>query len=267
MATLMGMGTEIRLPTLEPRPWGLFTQVVSEHPAIMVDGFDRGPLGAKWLIRDAYSFGAVDVTDPCDIEDVDDLLANNIDLDDASTRPFQAFNSLQCSTIGGLEMPEINRMLMDDEEITRSAALVLGLTTSVSADHLNLVDDSTSLGASASITAAIAAVENALADRIANGRGHVLIPLTLLAAAKAADLLMMMDGQYVTPAGHRVIADAGHDPQNTIFGTGALTYWMSEARMVDNRDGFSPPINKVRGTYVRYAWVAFNPNHAVRTTV
>lgn len=261
------MGPEITLPALEVRPWGLFTQVVDEHPPVIVDGAERSALGVKWINRDAYQYGAVGTADPCDVDANDDLLANSLTLSADDTAPFQSFNSLACSVIGGLEMAEINEMLQSDAEITRSAALVLGLTTAISADHANLAADATDLGASASIIAAIGLIDDGLGDRIANGRGYVFIPLKLLAAAKAAGAIIMMDGTLMTAAGHRVISDAGHRPESVIYGTGALTYRMGEARRVDNPDGFTPATNMLRGTYVRYAWVAFNKNHAVKTTV
>jgi len=262
MPTVSTLGPEIFLPRLELRPWGLFTQVVSEVDMMRGD-IDRTGFGAKWIVRNALTPNAVPVD--CDVEEAIDT--REINLDTEETMPFSSFDMLQCSTIGGLEMPELNRMLLADEELTRSAALTLAITTQITPDHLNLLDDSTLLGAGTDIADAMGLIEDGLGDRIANARGHIFVPLRLLAAAFDHSAVFLRDGELSSPAGHRVISDSGHGLNDHLFGTGSIAYSLTAPKMVTGEGHLDRTTNTLLGIWQRYGVVAFNPLHSVRATV
>ncbi len=259
-----GFGIEVSLPALPLRDVGLFTQVV---PMIdtMFAGADRLGFGAKWLQRDALHTAVTTIADVCDPDSVIDV--DEIDVSVGSTLPFGFNQSLRCSTIGGLDQVEINAMLDSDEEATRSEALTRALTTSLGGDHLNFVDDSTAV-AGGTMQEAMGAIEQGLGQRISNLRGYIFVPLTLLGAARSSGGVRLLDGYLVSPAGHLVVADAGHESQNTIYGTGAIGYAVSAPIQVMG-GGFqlNRNTNVLTGVRARYGVIAFNPEHTVRSTV
>jgi len=262
MPTVSNMGAEIALPRLELRPWGLFTQIVEEVDVVRED-VDRTGFGAKWIVRGPYTPNAVAVD--CETEEAIDT--REINLDTVEQMPFSSYDMLQCSSIGGLDMPEINAMLLADEEFTRSAALTLAITTQITPDHLNLLDDSTLLGAGTDIADAMGLIENGLGDRIANARGHIFVPLRLLAAAFDHSAVFLRDGELSSPAGHRVISDSGHGLDNHLFATGALAYSMTDPMLVTGDGHLDRETNTLLSIWERKAFVAFNPLHSVRATV
>lgn len=266
MPTIAGLGIEIELPRLPLRVGGLFTAVVPQVD-IMAEGADRTGFGAKWIIRDAYDV-MLDTIPECSADD--SFQAEEIDLTTAETLPFSAADMISCTTIGGLSMPELNAMLDDDVEATRSFAFAAATTTQISVDHLNLADDSTDVGPGADVVAAMGLIEDGLGDRIANLRGYIFVPLTLLAEAVRDGSVQRdeMTGELTSPAGHLVIADAGHGPQDTLFGTGAMAWGLSPAIPVTDSGGWvDRSRNKMAAVRQRYGVVAFNPNHSVRATV
>lgn len=260
-ATVQGMGLTVRLPALELRSTGLFTQVVPQVDLVGSDGVDRTGMGAAWITRDALGVTVAGIDDPCDIDS--EITLDQIDLSQESTMPFAFNQTLSCSTIGGLGMPEINAMLDSDFEAVRSEALMRGLTTVISADHLNFVA-ATSVGSGA-ILVALGLIEDGLGDRISNLRGHIFIPLTLLPAAVGSGAVKMVNGELVSPAGHKVISDAGHDSQTTLYATGAIAWALQAATSV--REKLDRNMNVLTGLRQHYAVVAFNPEHTIRATV
>jgi hypothetical protein len=218
-----GMGPLAPLPPL-PLRQGIFTDVVPELEGVFVDGANRVGMGAKWITRDALHVTVTALGDPCDW-DAEPVTFDEIVLGTESTAAFSFHQTLSCSTIGGMGMPEINQMLDSDYDAIRSEALMAGLTTNITGTT-NFVSDSTSV-TGGTIVPSIAAIEDALADRISNLRGYIFVPITLLAPAVAAGAIKMINGQMQSPAGHLVVADAGHVAQNTLYGTGAIAWAIS----------------------------------------
>jgi hypothetical protein len=267
MPTIEGLGIEIQLPDLLLRTRGLFTDVVPTVDMVYAgpDGTlaDRTGFGARWMGRDAYDV-LMDTIVGCDEDDT--FTSEEIDLVEQDTLPFSYATTMRCSTIGGMGMPEINDWLDDDEMAIRSFAFAAAATTT--GTHLNLVDESTGLGAGADMAAAMGLIEQGLGQRIANLRGYVFVPLTLLTEAVNLGAVITEGGEYVTPAGHRVIADAGHTAQNTLYGTGAMAWALSPPVPVVGNDGwFDRGRNRLVGVRQRYGLVAFNPLHSVSATV
>lgn len=261
MPTTLSMGAEIRLPMLELVPWGLFTDVVPEID-LAVQGTDRTALGGKWVTRDAYTVDLDTYTCAAD----DDINDDVITLEPGrETLPFMQHQMISCSTVW-VNMDWLNDWLADDARMTRSAALVKAVTTAITANHLNFVDDATALAGSNSMAKGIALVEDALSERILNGRGYIFVPPILLAHAMN-DGIFVSNGELVSPRGHRVICDAGHQ-DTTLYGTGAMGWSITEAQRISGDLGvFEFSDNTQYGAYTRYGVVFFNPAHTVKNAI
>lgn len=264
MPTLMSMGTEVMLPPLELRPYGLFTQVVPEI-SLVVDDTDRTIFGAKWMGRDAL---AIALDHPvCD--DDEDTTVNVVELTEQYTIGFSQHGRMRCSTIR-IDAAELNRWNADDAELSRSAALVRAITTQVDAEMLNFVDDATALAGSDNLVEAVGLVEGALAERILNARGYIFIAPGLLPYAMSADVVRVSGSTLLSPGGHRVISDAGHHNglEGTVVGTGALGYSMGSVNVLTGELGnFDIDGNDLEAVWIRYGAVVFNPLHTVKTAV
>ncbi len=259
----VNIGIEVQLPELELRTYGLFDQVV---PRLSFEqaGADRIGFGAKWMERDPYDI-MIDTIAGCSVDD--SFSAEEVTLEENSTVAFSFADIISCSTIGGLDAAEINRRLDDDEDALRSFALASAATVAISGDHLNLAVNSTSV-TGGDIVDTIGNIEQALGQRIANLRGHILVPLTLLGAAMQMSVVRQVGNTLLSPAGHKVIADAGHGPQNIVFGVGQMAWGMSPPIPVTG-DGLwlDRSTNKLTGARQRYGIVVFNEQQAVRATV
>jgi len=204
-----------------------------------------------------------------DCPDGDDgFTAGSIDLTDREQPGFRIFDlietKLRCLLAGG----DAGQVLKDNADLLLSEALTTAATTQITADHLNLADDSTSVGSGA-IVAAMGLIEDGLADRISNAQGYIFVPITLLASAKSTGVVRLVDGALMSPAGHKVISDAGHGSQSTLYGTAQLAYALSgtEVRGGPGDYVFDPTNNTIAYLSETYGLVVFNPAFSVRATV
>lgn len=262
MTVLIGTQPEIFLPELEDRPWGRFIDVVPMVD-VTVQGTDRTPMGVKLMAEAAMEPIVADFDCTYDVVVKD---AGNLGYNEVSSSSFVVFNMLECSTLSG-DMSIAGEYARRSARDLVSEALAFAATTQVSVDHLNFADDSTDLGAAATIVDAIGLIEDGLGDRISNKRGFIFIPLRSLASAMAAGVVQRVGSSLLSPAGHRVVADAGHDA-DVVFGAGQIGWSMTDARMLSGEDG---QIDITRNTRTwlseSYGVIVFNPNHAVRSTL
>lgn len=259
-----GMGPEIRLPELPERPWGRFIDVVPQLD-VTVDGTDRTPMGARWMAEAAYSPIIQDFDcEALPAEEVEKQ-AGNLVLGETTSAAFLSFNLFECSTLSGDMGPFFDYVQRTFDSLV-SEALAWAATHALTGDHLNLAANSTNLGASDSTVEAIARIESGLAQRISNKRGYVFIPVRRLAEAVSDGAVFLSGGQYVTPAGHFVISDAGHNNDGTFYGTGALGYSVTNPQDLSGPEGqIDITRNTRRWLRENYGLIAFNPNHSVRT--
>lgn len=256
-----GQGIRIELPTLEDRPWGMFIDVVPELSLVDSKGVNRAAFGAKFLAEGDLTPQLIDFN--CGV--ADDLDTGNIVYTELEQIAFSAWNLISCSAIS--EDPEILRArLKNNARAVESEILAQGVTTQITATHLNLLDDSALLSASVGIQTAVSKVESALADRMSNKRGYIFVPIVLLAQAFTSGAVKLVNGVLVSAAGHLVISDAGHGSDTTVFGTGEMGQYISP---VMNPEGGELEIDRDIVTLwaQRYAIVVFNPAHSVRTVV
>lgn len=266
---ITGQGVEIRLPMMTSLPWGLF---IDEVPRISIvdayEGRDRTLLGARFMAQGALSPIIVDFD--CEyIEDPEDEKTGNVTLEQREVVAFEFHNLFECSELSG-DMSDFAGMLRRTFEATASEALTFLATANTPSAHLNLATDSTALAASTSPTDAIGAVEKGLRDRISNLAGYIFVPPRQLAAAMAAGAVRLMDGRLISPAGHTVISDAGHQGDGTFYGTGAMGYAVTNPEFIGNQGemGELDRTRNIRRWLVEnYGVVAFNPAWSVRTTL
>jgi hypothetical protein len=262
-ATIMGMGPRTRLPQIPLRTRGLFIDAATPLD-LVVAGTDRTGLGATYMDQGAITQGTLVLID-CD--STDDFSDQRIALTQRDQLPFTQYLEIVCQ--GDIDGATLQGYLDDVERLTTSAMLARGLTVEVSG-NLDLAAQSTSVGAGTGIAAAIGLLEDGLAERIGNGRGTILVPLLLLAAAITAggvEVDSASPTNLFSPAGHVVVSDAGHQDAN-LYGVGALGYSVTPARPLSGSGPWvDPDTNETKAGFSRTGLVAYNPAHAIRATV
>lgn len=269
-------GPEVFLPALQPRPWGRFLDAVPNITEQFIDTnentgetVNRTARGAKFMAEAALSPIIVDYT--CGVDD--DKTEGNLGLTLTEAAGFLSFNLLTCSTLSG-DLDPLKNYVNRNFNATVSEALAYAATNPISADHLNLADDSDVVSASTSLVDVIGAIEAGLAERISNEQGYIFISPRYLAAARSAAVLTFFNGTLYTPSGHIVISDAGHRPYNVVYGTAGLGYSITNAEDLDSLDhsgsvsrGSEGNRNLVTWLKENYGLVVFNPNWSVRSTL
>jgi hypothetical protein len=251
------------LPTVELRTRGLFIDAATPVDLVR-EGTDRTGMGASYMSVGDIGPGTLVLIDCDSVEDFSD---QQIVLTQRDQLPFSQYAQIVCT--GDIDDATLTDAVATVARLTASAMLARGLTLEVSG-NLDLAAQSDSVGAGTGIANAVGLVEDGLGDRIANGRGTIMVPLRLLAPAMA-DASVMDDPNSPTglssPAGHVVVSDAGHGDTN-IYGVGALGYSLTEARSLSGADPWhDPDTNEVFAGFSRTGIVIYNPDHAVRATV
>jgi len=254
-----GMGPEITLPATRRRPWGTFKEVVPEIK-VESEGADRTAMGVRYMAPGAYSPILADYS--CSSTDTK---TGNMTLTEVVQPAYLSFNLLECSTLTGSER-RLEGDLNDIYEATISEALAQAATgLRLSTSHHTLWNDSTILTTGANITETIGNIEDGLAERISNEQGYIFVAPRVLAAAKAAGAVFILDGQLYSPGGHLVVSDAGHGFDNWVFGTGAIGWSVLPVPGTEHSFDRSRNINLWMREH--YGLVVFNPAHSVRAAI
>jgi hypothetical protein len=257
----------IELPALELRRANKFTDVaVDIADRFIDDGVNRAARGASFM-----SIGALQPIVSAYWCNIDDNKGTaNITITKDTQAGILSFNFLQCSALSG-DLDWMTKWVDQTVGDLASHALAFMITTQMlPAGHMNLLEDGVNVGPGSTIIDALERVEDGLAERASNYRGTVFVPIRRLAELVSLGVLGESgpDVGLVTPAGHRVVADAGHQGDNTIFGTTQLGYAVqSSVDLNDYVSQLNRVHNDIRWMAELYAIAVFNKNHTVYATV
>jgi hypothetical protein len=207
----------------------------------------------------------------------DDLQTYGVDCEDPDTKdlvdypeitdqqPFLLVDGIRCSTLSSL--PEfMDARLAHNLDVYASAAFAQELLTGAASGGHSLEGDADSLAAAGDLVSAIAALEDSLAGALHGGMGLLHMSPGTLAAVAAAGLAVFTDGQWKTPSGHTIVADAGYAADElsdtvTIYATGPVFYAISETQGVGSRNQESTDLERNIHLFLgeRYGIVVFDP--------
>jgi hypothetical protein len=259
----------VDLPPLRPRPANLFTDVaVDISSQLKSDGVERTARGARFM----YLGQLQPIVKPfwCNVDD--DKSTTNITMNNQGvSAAFLSYAWFQCSGLSG-DLGWMPPMVEMAQESLISHALAFAATTiMLPGEHMSLAESATDVGNGSTILDSLARVEDGLAEKASNAQGVVFIPIRQLANLVSLGTLGEgPDKGYLTPAGHRVISDAGHQGDNTIFGTTQLGYATQSPDPEDLNDyvaQFNRVHNDIRWLAETYGLVVFNPAHTVKSTL
>lgn len=256
----------VDLPPLRLRQGSLFVDVASDISSQFKDGnADRTARGATWLSLGALA--PIVKAYWCNIDD-DKSTANLTTTQNSNAGALQ-YNHLTCSAIG-VDGPWLSDLVDGTVRDLASHALAFMATTQMlPPGHINFLENGTNVGAGATIIDALERVEEGLAERASNYQGQISVPIRRLAELTSLGVLYReAGGRVYSPAGHEVIIDAGHQGDNTIFGTTQLGYSIqSSVELNDYVTVLNRVHNDIRWMAETYLAVVFNPNHTVYSTV
>ena len=130
--------------------------------------------------------------------------------------------AIQCSTLWmtAAELHKHLDVLLESELSAIFAEQVMqGLYNPAAPTLYNQADDVSQTGMGGGAMAAVAAVEDGLADRWRDSIGMIHVPPSVF--IQIADTLEYADGRFYTPSGHIVVADAGYQAGSP--GSGVIT--------------------------------------------
>lgn len=255
----------ITLPALRLRPGQLFIDVATDISAqFKEDGVDRTARGAVWLALG--SLAPIVKAYWCNIDD--DKSTGNITLTTPTNAGALQYNHLTCSAIG-VDGPWLSDLVDGTVRDLASHALAFMATTQMlPPGHINFLENGTNVGPGSTIIDSLERVEEGLAERASNYQGQIAVPIRRLAELVSLGVLHFNGDRMFSPAGHEVFADAGHQGDNTIFGTTQLGYSIqSSVDLNDYVSVLNRVHNDIRWMAETYLAVVFNPNHTVYATV
>lgn len=247
----------IALPPLEERPRGLLTQVAT-RVSLSDDRANRVAFGAKIQVS-----GPLEVEiEAIDCEDMEPV-EGRVSLDWLYTQAFTMREIFECSTLGN--DPETHaRLVRQAVEMTLSEGLATALTQTTVPGVLNLAEEAEFYGSWATIDEVLAVLDLALAEKISNARGVILMNPAHLTEAVDAGGVIVFPERLETPSGHRVVADAGV-PTSDIFATGAIGFDYTSPTIFGGDLGQTIPAKNITEWLAQtYGVVVFNPDHSAR---
>lgn len=260
----------VDLPPLRLRPANKFTDVARDISAQFKDGgIDRTARGASFMYLGQLQPKVAPFW--CNIDD--DKSTTNITLNkDGKAAAILSYSWFQCSGLSG-DLGWMPPLVETTYEGLISHALAFAATTiMLPPEHMSLAKSAADVGNGSTILDALGRVEDGLAERASNYQGVVFVPIRSLANLVSLGTFGEgADGGFITPAGHLVIADAGHQGDNTIYGTTQLGYAIQTG--IDTSELNSPVAqfnrvhNDVRWLAETYGLVVFNPAHTVKSTL
>ena len=148
--------------------------------------------------------------------------------------PFRIEESITCSTLGAWSPEELTQWAKQEARAGYSVALARqvwgGLYGVGQQNLLGATVAEVTIGSDLSVVSALAAVDAALGQRLL-GRGLVHMTPDVLVRLWAAQAVMqdLTTGQWLTPTGHRIVADYGYYNSGAggtayIFGSGPVYY-------------------------------------------
>lgn len=263
------------LSTPERLPFSQAVDMYSTLPLDYVQGPDameRWLAGVTFVPRGIATSTIVLTEDPC-------VLLNSFGtkqgFSDAVTfLPFRVENAVTCSTLGGFTQDQLEDWILTETRSMESYDLARQVwgQGGPNPDLRDQADDVTTEG---DVTAlgALAAVVGGLDRRLKGGRGLIHMTTSMQVRLAAAGGIVLRSGEWQTPAGHRVVADAGYDGSGPtgltlgsswIYGSGPIYYRMTEPEAPGM---WWEAFNRVHNDFValveRYALAIFDPAFVV----
>lgn len=179
---------------------------------------------------------------------------------------FRMVHALAFTTICGLTVEDAQTKVRTIFEMASSAMIARQvLAATFEPANPSLVGEADNVTTSdATPLGALAAVEDALAQKLLNARGLIHVSPAMLTRLKAGGMVTLVNGQYETATGHRVVADAGYAGfvpnagEARVIGSGPVRYRSTEIMPVgqawENFD-LKRNVNTVR--FEQYALVVF----------
>lgn len=209
---------------LDPQVWG---RAADNYLSGDADGV-RWTAGLKFVPRGRPRMTSIATSDPCALYTF--VAAEGYESELAFT-VFEFQERLTCSAIGGWSQEEISEWTRVEAQAAFSAALAKqAMYGSYGATALpDLYNTRTQLANASTALEALAIVEDGLAVRSLGRRMMIHVSPGILTRLVAAGAVTMRNGQWVSPTGHYVVADAGYLPdpvasQSTIFGSAPIHY-------------------------------------------
>jgi hypothetical protein len=262
MAIIPTMAPAIRLPALPLRSRGLFVDTI---PAVdtTIDGVDRLSFGARYW-GPSISPLLAPVAFDCDYaeEPLDDHLPTITFSEATPVDPWTVTAGIRCSTFP-LDPGDGSLQEVALDEVRKSiSATVAFAATSTTVTTVNLSDVADSQGSYDNVADALEILEDAMALKIGNRRGYIILPVSVLAKAIDARAVMLADGGFETPSGHLVVADAGA-VSGKFWGVGQIGWSVTDTRLIDDNGSLNISRNTLTYTAQAEGIVVFNPDHVV----
>jgi hypothetical protein len=265
---------QIQTPAIPERlPMGQAVDMYSTLPLDWVQGPDSGSrwlAGVTFVPRGISTSTVVVAEDPCVLQNSFGTVQGFTDA--VTFRPFRVENAISCSTLGGFTQAELEPWIDAETRSVESYDLArqvwgMGGPNPDLRDQADVVTtDGTALGA-------LASVVGALDRRLKGRRGLIHVSPDMQVRLAAAGAIANRSGEYQTPNGHRVVADAGYNGsapgglvlgQSWIYGSGPVYYRMSELEMPGQWwESFNRVHNDFVVQVVRYALYMFDPAFVV----
>ena len=213
------MAAQVKFPvdtlTVRPLPRGRFIDVLPELALPGVPGGFRGEPwvgGVTWVPRQCRHLVVDNANDGCDANNISDLHYSCPETLPVQTA-FSILNGLWGSTLNW-DLADMDALIDEHNAIELSSVLAkeaVGATAGGSISFSNVAHPvAGGFAAGVGLTYGLAQLQNDLADTLRGGQGVIHMAPGLLHQAVDKGAAILVDGQYQTPLGHLIVADAGY---------------------------------------------------------
>ena len=270
----------VRTPYPRPLPRGRLLDIIARLTVgdMLVAGSEAG-YAERWLAGLGWepnecSRLLTDNVVVCGTNDFPDL--SNVECQDPIDQtPFALYDVFNGSTLE-YRIEEIDSILRERYELIRSAAFARELVGGAASGGRSLSSTAhlTAGGATAtSVEVALYHLENDLGETMNGGQGLIHLPPGLLHSFVTQGGLQLVDGQWQTPTGHRVVADAGYvgapEPsggsaasatQAWVYASGPVRWAATDDFLGDNGSEYtSITRNQIQRILAGYGILVFDP--------
>jgi hypothetical protein len=185
---------------------------------------------------------------------------------------FMLWRAIQCSTLS-TTWEQLQAEAEPNFRLWLSHAIAQEAMTGAASGGLSIAGEADILAAPSTITATVGRLDAWLGTKIGNGQGILHMNRLALAEGVAIGVLRFNQGKYFTPAGNKVIADAGYYPlapesepepiadEPWVFATGPVYFKVSGPRLLSQflHEGLDFTGNIMEAISTAYGIVVFEP--------